>query len=63
MMKPTWVEIDRDNYVITFAMNTPEGVMLRIAYTFDHSNFKLQFVPKVKAVKNPNGDGYILCHG
>ncbi|QBX32707.1 hypothetical protein Asfd1_81 [Aeromonas phage Asfd_1] len=63
MMNPRWVEIDRDGSSATFAMNMPTGVLFRVVYAFDPKHFELQFVPQIKAVKNPDGDGYILCHG
>ncbi|AAX63512.1 hypothetical protein PHG31p23 [Aeromonas phage 31] len=58
-----WKELDRDSQVVTSAMNTPGGVIIRIAHTFDVSNVKIQFIAGVKVVKDANYNGFELVHG
>ncbi|AWH15661.1 hypothetical protein KNT91_gp137 [Aeromonas phage 60AhydR15PP] len=63
MYEVKWIEINRDNHGVTFAMNTPNGVLIRVNYTFKSEKFDMTFIPDIKVVSNPNGNGYIFCHG
>ncbi|UOX40408.1 hypothetical protein UGMREWDR_CDS0091 [Aeromonas phage GomatiRiver_11] len=63
MTNPEWIEMQRDNQVATHAMNMPSGVLVRVTYAYQTSDFKIEHIPGIKAVKNPNGSGYVFCHG
>lgn len=59
-----WIELNRDSQVITHAMNIPGGVIIRVSYAFESSKFQLQYIPGIRAVKNPNGSSnFVLVHG
>lgn len=60
-----WHELDRDQYVITHAMNTPGGAIIRVSHTYEPSKFQLQYVPGTRVVKNTSNDSsnFVLVHG
>ena len=63
MYEVKWIETNRASHGVTFDMNTPNGVLIRVNYTFKEEKFDMTFIPDIKVVSNPNGNGYIFCHG